>query len=192
MDRETLQSVAEDLVHLRSWHDATPTADVRRGSAILRRLIVEDIYGAAWRAIGAQKQPKLVAVDLMIAIGNAPLSKVGAAFAGGALYRGAKIGPIVMTVGNTDPGFGGPSIREAGFTSEREFTLSEFVRSHSGYINGVFFTRGDVVKYIANVRGGVHVGGSRRASERQLVKQLTPVESGCISPWEQSESTRCS
>ena len=76
MDRDALVAVAEDLTYLGEWGPAIGDPEIRRGSAVLRRLLVEDAYGAAWRAIGQAKQPSLVAVHLPNLIDSLPLGKV--------------------------------------------------------------------------------------------------------------------
>ena len=63
MDAEALKIVADDLEYLANWGAEVSDGEIRRGSAVLRRLLVEDVYGAAWRAIGKQKQPTVIAVE---------------------------------------------------------------------------------------------------------------------------------
>jgi hypothetical protein len=66
MDRDALTAVAEDLEYLSGWGSEISNAEIRRGTAILRRLLVEDAYGTAWRTVGRCKQPSLMAVDLFV------------------------------------------------------------------------------------------------------------------------------
>ena len=56
MDATDIAIVAEDLIHLRDdWGGEITDAQIRRGSAVLRRLLVEDAYGQAWRAAGLKE-----------------------------------------------------------------------------------------------------------------------------------------
>lgn len=70
MDHDSLIAVAEDLEYLAQWGSDISNADIRRGTAVLRRLLVEDAYGTAWRAVGEVKQPSLPGVDLTLLLGN--------------------------------------------------------------------------------------------------------------------------
>ena len=92
MNRAQIQTVIEDLEYLSSdWVKDISDPKVRRGSAILRRLLVEDAYGRAWRAIGLQQQPKVIAVDIKNFLGSAPQSDVEIA-----LPAGVPIGKVMM------------------------------------------------------------------------------------------------
>lgn len=52
MTRDDLRLVAEDLEYLAEWGPDITDREIRHGSAVLRRLLVEGVYGTAWRAIG--------------------------------------------------------------------------------------------------------------------------------------------
>jgi hypothetical protein len=60
-------SVADDIRWMceRWWRspDALTGAEIRRGSACLRSLLVEDLVGRAWRQHGFSKQPKICGPD---------------------------------------------------------------------------------------------------------------------------------
>jgi len=62
MTPDDLRIVADDLQYLAEWGPEISDGKIRRGSAVLRRLLVEDVYGHAWREIGKDKQPSLIAV----------------------------------------------------------------------------------------------------------------------------------
>ena len=64
MDNPSLRLVAEDLTFLLTWGGRISTPDIRRGSATLRRLLIEGTYGNAWRAAGFLKEPTVLAPDL--------------------------------------------------------------------------------------------------------------------------------
>ena len=176
MHSDALLAIAEDLEYLSTWGGEISNGEIRRGTAILRRLLVEDSYGAAWRAIGQVKQPSLVAVDLQALLGNS--ASVGAyALAGGAFFRGVKIAGMVISSGGAHLG-GTPlePIRADGFPFERNFTLSEFLSSLSGISDGRPFNRREVIRYLANVKGGVHLSPKLRKQEEKLVARLGKCE----------------
>ena len=176
MDQDSLISIAEDLEYLFLWGSDISNADIRRGTAILRRLLVEDAYGLAWRAIGESKQPTLHAIDLSLLIGN-DAHKVVYALAGGAIFRGMQIAIIVVNHGNNAIGGMPPeAIREDGYPFERIFTLSEYLSSASGLVHGKYFNRRELIKYLANVKGGVHLSPQQRKAEQKLIDRIGKIE----------------
>jgi len=176
MNRAQLQTVVEDLEYLNSdWVKDISDPEARRGSAILRRLLVEDAYGRAWRAIGLQQQPKVIAVDIKNFLGSAPQSDVDIA-----LPAGVKIREVMMAgmclLNRHHPANPGPPITPDGFPGEREYTLSQYLGSEAGIVRGRAATRRDVIKYFANVKGGVHLGTAERKAEAKLVARMEKFE----------------
>jgi hypothetical protein len=176
MDHDSLVAVAEDLEYLSQWGSEITPGEIRRGSAVLRRLLVEDAYGSAWRAIGRAKQPSLIAVGLELLLGS-DSNKVTYALAGGAHFRGMQMACMLLNKGAT--AIGGsppPPIREDGYPFDRVFTLSEYLSSHSGVVEGHSFNRREVIKYLANVKGGVHLSAQQRKAEEKLIARLGKIE----------------
>ncbi len=64
----------------------------------------------------------------------------------------------------------------SGKPSERAFSLSEFLGSTAGIAKGQKVTRRDIIKYISNVKGGVHLGGSQHEAEKTLIARLEKFE----------------
>ena len=176
MDNDSLIAVAEDLEYLSQWGSDISNAEIRRGTAILRRLLVEDAYGTAWRAIGETKQPTLIAIDLSLMLGE-DSSHIIYAIAGGALFRGIHMACIMLNIGDKPIGKEPPNpITESGYPFERMFTLSEYLSSSSGVVDSRHFNRRDVIKYLANVKGGVHLSPQQRKQEEKLVARLGKIE----------------
>jgi hypothetical protein len=173
MNREDLLTVADDLNYLKQWGPTISDGDIRRGSAILRRLLVEDAYGQAWRSIGRPKQPGLIAVDIS---SLATLPDVVFALAQGADFRGLHFAGMLLNKGSVPIGNLSAPLRAHGYPGEKEFTLSAFLVSPSGMIEGRAFSRRDVIKYIANVKGGVHLSANQRTAEQKLVARLGKIE----------------
>ena len=156
MDYDSLVAVAEDLEYLSQWGSEISNGEIRRGTAVLRRLLVEDAYGNAWRAIGKAKQPSLIAVSLELLLGNES-NRVIYALAGGAHFRGMQMACMLVNKGDSAIGSSPPPpIREDGYPFERTFTLTEYLASHSGVAEGRPFNRREVIKYLANVKGGAY------------------------------------
>lgn len=176
MDQDSLIAVAEDLEYLSKWGSDITGAEIRRGTAVLRRLLVEDAYGTAWRAIGHEKQPSLIAVDLEQMLGN-DSDKVVYALAGGAHFRGMYVACMLLSKGGYP--IGGdppPSLRSGGYPFERSFTVSEHLSSKAGVVKGRSFNRREVIKYLANVKGGVHLSAQQRKTEEKLISRLGKID----------------
>jgi hypothetical protein len=178
MDSVSLLVVKEDLEHLRrDWGSDITEPNARRGSAVLRRLLVEDAYGHAWRALGLEREPEVCAVDLSILMCGADPRDVRYALAGGVEYRGMKVAGVVVRSDAHTPAI--PPIGPVGPTSypgEASLSLSNFLSSLSGVVEGKSFSRREVIKYIANVRGGVHLSDRERKAEKKLVERLGKIE----------------
>jgi hypothetical protein len=56
------------------------------------------------------------------------------------------------------------------------FTLSDFLSSPSGVVDGRTFNRREVIKYLANVKGGVHLSSQQRKLEEKLIARLGKIE----------------
>lgn len=176
MNHDSLITVAEDLEYLSQWGSESSNAEIRRGTAILRRLLVEDAYGVAWRSIGQVKQPSVIAVDLSLALGN-HTNQVVYGLAGGALFRGVQMACTVLNKGSVPLGPSPPPpIRQNGYPFERVFPLSEYLSSLSGIVENRTFSRRDVIKYLANVKGGVHLSVQQRKAEEKLIARLGKIE----------------
>ena len=176
MNTESIIAVAEDLAYLACWTGDIPEPEIRRGTAVLRRLLIEDAYGAAWRAIGRPKQPAVIAVDLNQMLGG-NVWQIHVALAGGACFRGVQIGSTVGRRGGvvTSVAPAAP-IRANGYPFDRQYTLSDFLASPAGIVDDRPFTRREVIRYIANVKGGVHLSTEVRKSEAKLVERLSRAE----------------
>lgn len=180
MTPDDLRIVADDLQYLAEWGSDISDGEIRRGSAVLRRLLVEDAYGHAWREIGKDKQPSLIAVDLSAIATPENLPEIALALAAGAHFRGVQMACMVVNRGAKPIGELSPPLRDDGYPGEQEFTLSQFLSSLAGVVEGRTFSRRDVIKYIANVKGGVHLSQKQRKAEAKLVARLGKIEKRMI------------
>lgn len=177
MSPDQIKYIAEDLEYLRdAWKPDIAEPDIRRGSAVLRRLLVEFAYTQAWKAAGFDKQPKVIAVDLDSIFEGVEDSDIVCSLAWGANFRGLYMATPCVNKGSSAMGNASPPMRENGFPGEREFYLSEFVESPSGLASGTKVNRREVIKYVANVKGGVHLSSKRRTEEKALIKKLEKFE----------------
>jgi hypothetical protein len=177
MDSEQIKYIAEDLEYLRGgWSPDIPDPDIRRGSAVLRRLLVEFSYSKAWRAARFDKQPKVIAVDLKNVFGESNMGSVMFSLAWGAHFRGILMASPCKNRGSTPIGTPTPAIRIAGYPGEKEFYITEYLESLSGIADGINVNRREIIKYVANVKGGVHLSSKRRSAEKVLIKKMEKFE----------------
>jgi hypothetical protein len=177
MDHESLICVKEDLEYLQTgWGPDLADPDIRRGGAVLRRLLVEGVYGQAWRAVGFERQPNLIAVDLDRILGETNKNAVVCAMAWGANFRGGYMASPCINKGHHALGATSSPIRQNGYPGERIFTLSEFLEGTSGIVGHLHVNRREVIKYVANVKGGVHLGRKTKSAEKELIKKLSKFE----------------
>ncbi len=178
MDTRALLTVAEDLEYLGGPWCADPSeADIRRGSALLRRLLVEDVLGSAWRAAGFRGEPALIAPDLDAYLRPTSRTATVVATAGGATYQGHYLSLFVIT--RSDPGASAEPVSDLPVEqlARHSFPLSRFLASTCAVIHGETVSRREVVKYMANVWGGVHLGPPAPVpAAQQVVQRLVNLE----------------
>lgn len=173
MNSDYLIVIAEDLELLKnSWTHQYPEPDIRRGSAILRRLLVDNEYMHAWKQVGFERQPTLNAVDLSSLIEGIPESQIIVSLAMGAHYRDAYWAGICLTSNNMRIKNHDSKFNSQSYPGERTYYLSEYLSSSSGIANSKHITRKDIIKYVANVLGGVHINSKQRKQEAKLVARV--------------------
>ncbi|MGE5607606.1 MAG: hypothetical protein ACM3YE_18175 [Bacteroidota bacterium] len=172
-----IKPVYENLLYLReTWRGYANDAILRISSNVLRVLLVDDCYGKAWRLIGFDKQPRVMAVDSdAVIFGKGqeyPLEKIDIAVAGGASY-GCRTSTYGFRQGTfiTDPKKNFFDITEMN-QNYREYFLSEFLESTSLVVDGVKLNRREVIQYVCNKLGGTHIDSNRKkdAKEQKFVK----------------------
>lgn len=177
MSPEDLQAVVEDLEHLRDdWGPGLTDPQARRGSAVLRRLLVEGVYGQAWRNAGFTKEPKVVAVTIESHIGHLLPSEVIMAMAGGVRFAGIDFGGAFFAKSSKQQLKPSEPLTPDGFPGEREYPLSGYLASTAALAQGRVATRRDIIKYYANVKGGVHLGRKERKREAKLIRRMEKFE----------------
>lgn len=173
IDLDFLKVIAEDLELLRDvWKHDYPEPDIRRGSAILRRLLVDGEYLHAWKMVGFDKQPSLRAVNLLNLIKGIPESQIIVSLAMGAHYRDAYWAGVCLAPNNMQIQTHETKFDNSSYPGEQTYYLSDFLGSSSGIANSKHITRRDVIKYVANVLGGVHINPKQRKEEEKLVARV--------------------
>src|SRR5262245_46635204 len=89
---ELLAVVAADLNYIRQeWNESVEDDALRRGSTVLRRLLVEGDLQRVWRAVGFEREPTITCSTLQPVLKSEPLERIAFASAGGARYQGAEL-----------------------------------------------------------------------------------------------------
>jgi len=178
LTKSELITVAEDLEYLqKAWKGGISDGEIRRGSAVLRRLLVEDIYGHAWRNCGYKKQPMIIAPNLILILGNCNLADIKCAIAGGGELGGFTSGGLVLMKGSGPPPPPLESDQPNKDTMQYQFPLNEYLETPCAVAEGKEIKRRELIKYMANIKGGVHLGSSKaRERERNLIKKISKLE----------------
>jgi hypothetical protein len=157
---DLLRITNEDLHYVADeWRDGISDAALRRGSVVLRRLIVQQELQRAWKVAGFAKQPKITTMSLDHMLADEHPSRIIFAVAGGAEFGGfSAAGMMAVNYAKTEKQL--RSAPEAG-VPERVLGLAEFGNGTCIVTNGVKISRRVLIKYIANKKGGAHFDATR-------------------------------
>lgn len=191
--RDPWTSIADDIEWFeREWctlYEPPSDADIRRGSAVLRRLLVEDWLGKAWRNFGFQKQPSVTGPDTvaLAAKHGHKIRHIGSLVSGGATINGIQFAMIgharidnseTGTSADAYEGFGvapfyiARDARSKGEENEltplinRVWPISNYLNAPGAVRRGETISRRDIVSYFANVAGGVHLGPAKHSKQQ--------------------------
>ena len=161
----------DDLRFLTSMDFTNPTrATARVASSIVRRLLADMMFQAAWQFLGLKDAPLIEAYDLGAVIAKIDPKYVHYAYAGGAPTEGASHRNFTLLVvpkdevDKTNPEATAKRIHSLyGEPKRRTFTLDEFCNSPSVVSGNASVSRLGVVRYVANKLGGVHWDNKRSA-----------------------------
>lgn len=163
-DRELLGIVLDDLKHIQK--ESNPECSdhqLRRISVQLRGLLVEDRLFRAWRTLGLQpKAPAIIAQRLR----TDHLDENALAVAAGGQIGGASIAGVQFMPGVVATPEDAKRMYEQGKADlEYKFSLSEYKDSCAIFVKGKRVKRVQLVKYVANKKGGAHLDASRKDEE---------------------------
>lgn len=154
-----LSVVRTDLVWLRDeWsHDLGRDA-VRRASPALRLLLVDNLYGQAWRAVGLPREPVISAISLDRYDDLIESGKVTSAYAAGPTGHEAQIFTSVTVHGEIPEWMDPNRHQQLGHEHASDFPLRAFLESTCMVVEGHRVSRRELIKYVANRLGGAHFG----------------------------------
>jgi len=161
--------VKSDLEWLvREFEDGSRERDeLRRASAVVRRLLVDGSLQQARKMAGAQGQPKMDVYPLSQALDLTHLADVELVVAAGCRIERRLLGPFSM--GPQHFSMPSPPVVDS-------LPLPQFMGSPCLVAKGQFVSRNQVVKYIANKLGGVHYDTSRLRKSDEYIQQLQALD----------------
>jgi hypothetical protein len=167
-DKYFIQTVLEDLQYLgRIWDDSVDDAVLRRDSTILRRFLLDGALNKAWKILGFTTKIHILAPRAEYYLETRESQKIDFILAGGGLYKGVFAALAFLNKGKevvTLPSHLNPI--------EHKFTLSEFLSSVSIFVDKTRISRSELVQYVANKLGGVHIDFSRTGRLAQKFETL--------------------
>lgn len=165
-----LSIVRDDILFLKEhWTEQPTRTTARIFSALLRRLLVDQMLMSAWALLRLEGEPILEAPDLTATMAPVDPKYIQFAYGGGAPTRPAHHtcqAAFVVPVEEMENITAEDRVRELfGEMSlvERKYLLSEFLASASVVSGCAQVSRLGVVRYVANKAGGVHWDNERRA-----------------------------
>ncbi|MFC1928380.1 hypothetical protein ACFLXK_02095 [Chloroflexota bacterium] len=170
---EVLRTVMEDLLYVtKEWKKDIDDDQLRRDCTVLRRLLIEDNLGRVWRKVGFRKQPRILTPVLNI-IGDK--KRVSFAQAGLALYKGLEV-QAAMYHGDVPEELTMDTSKqvkqELGKPVKKPLFLSDFLTSTCIIVNGTEISRHDLILYVANTLGGIHLEWDREFGKQPSMKVI--------------------
>jgi hypothetical protein len=165
-----IETVAGDLDFIKTtWSDQPTKALARVYASLLRRLLVERMYEAAWSFMKFADVPKITACDLDESIRKIDPKFIHYAYAGGAPTRPAhftNFALIVIPSSNLTPEEQLEKAeqidRQQFHKVKRDFQIGEFYTSSSVVTGDARTSREGIIRYVSNKIGGVHWDNKRR------------------------------
>lgn len=165
------RAVVEDLLYLKkTWYNTVDEGELRRGTAILRRLLVEGEYGNLWRYLGFVKEPSVVCVDLDYILPYFDSFNIVYAFAGGAKIAGVQFVTLVFHEGDECTAYTEKVVSD----SFKKIPISKYIDSSTAIVDERRISRKDYIQFVANKFGGVHLKKKHEilTDEFQSIKKL--------------------
>lgn len=167
-----VRDVVRDLVTLTKETDRHHPADrdLRRVAAILRRLLVDDDYGKAWRAAGFEQQPRIPGVDLLHHIGQMDRGHVAWAQAGGGRHQGTRVAPLIVHDRALSPLEVRGTYQRAGMEPlVRYWRVADYLKSPCIAIKALVLDRGHLIQYVADKLQGAGFDAGRSGDDETFL-----------------------
>ena len=171
MPTDIVENTLSDLTHLAGeLHERVDDHSLRRSSAILRRLLVDDELGQAWRADGRERQPIIRAATLTSLLSRVPQRRVVMAAAAGAHYEGL----AMMGIAELNYKLSADEVKSLHGDGLPlvDLPLQSYLASATMIVAGHAISRRLLVKYVANKLGGAHHDPKRRPDKEAKPYEL--------------------
>ena len=157
---EIVRIVADDLQYLRKeWNGDIDDPALRRGSTVLRRLLVHGDLQRAWKGLGLAGEPKIEGFSVEPTLRTFDGKRIVIATAGGAVHKGVQLsGQVMLDYGMTDEE--ALAHRNLGIPV-LTLPLGLFVEGVCMVVRGERVRRRHVINYVANKLGGDHYDPAR-------------------------------
>lgn len=149
MNSELIEDTIDDLRNLRDVLNNGPSqGDVRRTTATMRRLLIENCLGQVWGLLGNAGLPGVKTNRFVPGLGGVPIDHVELATAGGFVGEGAALfSTSVLNTIHPDRG---------RMTEPVTLPLDRYMLETMMIVDGARIRRKQVIRYIANKQRGVH------------------------------------
>ena len=163
-----IRTLLEDLDYLqREWTPQVTDAALRRGSPVLRRLLVNDDFLKAWHLLHLTGKPYVTAPRAEYFLEHPEADRIEILISGGGNYAGAFAALALVNRGRVPI----PLSRDIN-PMEHSFTVGEFLQSTGIYLSGLRVSRCEVVQYVANKLGGAHLDFKRFGKLKEKFETL--------------------
>ena len=170
-DSDIAQIVAEDLQHLQTEHHGDVSdASLRRNSAVLRRLLIDNDLIKAWRLIAVEGKPLITFLTTDDIVGRIPRRLVRFAHAGYAEKSDIGIACTYILKDALQPSEIKKYLSQVKMPNPnceppwRTMSLKNFSKSTIAIVESVEISREELVKYVSNKLGGAHLDPKRSVS----------------------------
>jgi hypothetical protein len=166
---ELVENVISDLRYIKKdWNESVEDDELRRGSTVLRRLLIDKELAQALRASGLNSNPMLEASTLDPIIKSISRDKIRFASAGGARYKGIELrGWYFARTAKSQKEI--KREYERGIPSV-SISIHDFVEAPCLILYGEIILRRQLIQYVAHKLGGAHTDDKRdRKKDRPYI-----------------------
>lgn len=171
--KELLKIVFDDLRYLESeWGSSIKDDELRRGSTVLRRLLVNGDLLRSWRISGISGHPYIVSPSLSGIVSflnkqQIPIRHLLFALSGSAPYGFGRVEtPFAIDLALSDNQI--KELYEKGRSTEKQ-KLNKFINSPCIYVTGTPIVRRELIQFVSNKLGGAHYDEIR--NRKKLIEE---------------------
>lgn len=161
MNFDLIEMVSDDLEYLaKEFHHTAEDAEIRRGSAVLRKLISDGLLADAAREVDIDISIMALEIRAALTLPEFRFYQLGGGRCNG--YRqchatvrgGAPTDEEIKSLFASKP--------NGQIDKKKLISLNSYIDQPSYVLNGMTISHREVVKYVANKLGGTHLDSSRR------------------------------